>query len=546
LKHGLLWMVLAVAVRLSAMEGFESGLGAWSATGLWHRSVAPGCITPHEGNAVAYFGRDSSCDYNDGQIKDASLTSGPITLTSSANAYISFWLLYEVESLGPSCFDQLRLEWSPDGSNWYLLQILSPNADPVGGGPGVGMDSGSGLGGPPLWQFVDVDLSAFAPGTLYLRYRFISSAQLAGDPACLSTDAEMDNFLGIAIDEIRIAEADPLLSLSKSVSPPFGAPGTELTYTLVAKNRAAAAADLSLWDSLPAGLNFVAADAGGALNGSVVNWGPSTVPAGAALTLNLRVQADPSLSLPADIRNTGEGISTGGGGVTQRSSETLFKVRANGLQLSHSAAPSSIVSGDRATYNLLVENYTALTQTGLSLQMSLPGGLAYNGAYPALSALYRWDLAPLPPGQIRSFSLWGRGFGEDGSVLTARGTLSQGGVLAQKDASVTVTKPVEPSVTVKGVYPNPAPSDKPGLPQSAFVYYELNVDMPLQLDIFTIAGEKVRSIPAPGARGRSQVEWDLRNDYGNFVASGIYVFRLWSQLLVIPTPEATGFIAVAR
>jgi hypothetical protein len=270
------------------------------------------------------------------------------------------------------------------------------------------------------------------------------------------------------------------------------------------------------------------------------------VPAGASLTLNLRVQADPGLSVPADIRNTAEGFSTGGAGVTQRSSETLFKVRADGLKLSHSAAPSSIVTGDRATYDLLVENYTAVTQTGLSLQLSLPSGLVYNGAYPALSAYYRWDLSPLPPGQARSFSLWGRGFGEDGTVLTARGTLSQGGVLAQKDASVTVTKPVEPSVTLKGVYPNPAPSDKPGLPQSAFVYYELNVDMPLQLDIFTIAGEKVRSLPAPGERGRSQVEWDLNNDYGNPVASGVYVFRLWSDLLVIPTPEVTGFIAVAR
>jgi hypothetical protein len=187
-----------------------------------------------------------------------------------------------------------------------------------------------------------------------------------------------------------------------------------------------------------------------------------------------------------------------------------------------------------------------VTQTGLSLQLALPGGLVYNGAYPLLAGPQRWDLPPLAPGQARSFSLWGRGFGEDGAVLTVRGTHSQGGVVDQKNASVTVMKPIEPAVKLLAVYPNPAPSDKPGLPQAAFVYYELNVDMPLQLDIYTIAGEKVRTLSAPGARGRSQVAWDLRNDYGFPVATGVYAFRLWSNLLVIPTPEANGFIAVER
>jgi hypothetical protein len=267
---------------------------------------------------------------------------------------------------------------------------------------------------------------------------------------------------------------------------------------------------------------------------------------GASWTLQLRVQANAGLLPPVDLRNSAEALSTAPGG-SQQSSETLFKVRPSGLRLTHSAAPSTIVTGDRATYSLLVENYTAVTQSALSLQLSLPSGLVYNGAYPALSGPQRWDLQPLGPGQARSFSLWGRGFGEDGTVLTVQGHLLQSSAqVDQKNAAVTVVKPIEPAVTLLGVYPNPAPSDAPGLPQSAFVYYETNVDMPLQLDIFTIAGEKVRSLGASGARGRSQVEWDLNNAYGAPVASGVYAFRLWSDLLVIPTPEAFGFIAVAR
>jgi uncharacterized repeat protein (TIGR01451 family) len=534
-------LLLLLAARLGAVEGFESNLGAWTAAGLWHRAGAPGCVTPHAGVGVAYYGRDGICNYDTHSIKDDSLTSGPVTLSSAATAFVSFWLLYQVESLDPSCYDQLRLEKSFDGVNWSLLQKLTPAGDPPGGGPGVGMASGSGLAGTPLWQFVKVDLSAFAPGTLYLRFRFVSGASLAGDPLCGPADSDLDNFLGIALDDLRFGETGPALTLNKSVSPAFGIPGSELTYTLVARNDDPASQALSLWDSLPNGLSFVAADNGGMLNGGRVDWGPSTVAPGANWTVQVRVQAaGPS---PADLVNAGEAGSTAPGG-SQQSSQVLFKVRDAGIHLQHSATPSSIVAGDQATYNLTVENDTALTQTALSLTMTLPSGLVYNGAWPAFSGSFRWDFS-LMPGEIRSFSLWGRGFGEDGTVLTAQGRLTQSSTpLDQKSASVTVVKPIEPAVWIKAVYPNPAPSDKAGLPQSAFVYYETNTDMPLQLDIFNVAGEKVRSLPATGTRGRAQVEWDLKNDWGAPVASGVYVFRLWSDLLVIPTPEAFGYIAV--
>jgi hypothetical protein len=66
------------------------------------------------------------------------------------------------------------------------------------------------------------------------------------------------------------------------------------------------------------------------------------------------------------------------------------------------------------------------------------------------------------------------------------------------------------------------------------------------LDIYTIAGEKVRSLRGPAFSGKQQIEWDLKNEWGAPVASGLYAFRLWSSLPVLPTPEAFGFIAVLR
>lgn len=545
-RRAALGCLLALAPALGAYEGFEAGLGNWSAAGLWHRVSAPACVTPFEGDACVYLGRDAECDYNTGAVKDASLSSGPVVLNDPATAFVSFWMLYQVESFQPSCYDHLRLERSNDGVAWALLSTLSPGVDPPGGGPGVGFASGGGLAGPPLWQFVRVDLGAFVPGTLYLRFRFVSSASQAGNVLCGPADADMDNFLGVALDQIHFGQAGPRLSLSKSVAPAFGAAGSLLTYSLVVRNDDAAAQSLAVWDTLPAGLNYMDSAPLGAFSAGRVDWTLPAVPAGASVTLQLRVQADPGLAAPQDILNSADAESAAPGGV-QRSPAALYRLRDPGLRLSHSASPAVITSGDRATYNLLVENYTAVTQSALSLGLQLPVGLIQNGNWPGFSAASRWDLPDLGPGQARSFSLWGRGFGEDGAVLTVNGRLTQGaGLLQERTASVTVKKPIEPSVTLKGVYPNPAPSDKPGLPQSAFVYFETNIAMPMTLDIFTLAGEKVRSLSGPETKGVHQIEWDLKNEWGQPVASAVYAFRLWSKMRVIPTPEAYGYIAVLR
>lgn len=539
------WLgLLLCAAGLRAVEGFESGLGDWTPSGLWHRSSG-GCLTAHEGSYYVYLGREGACNYADGRVKDDTLRSGPQTLTVPARAYISFWLLYEVESVNPSCFDQLRLERSYDGNTWALLKSFAPGADPGGGGPALGWASGSGLGGTPLWTFQRVDLSAFLGLTLYLRFRFISGASQAGSTTCWPADADLDGYRGVAIDEIRFNEDPPVLELNKSVAPAFASPGATFTYSVVARNVDAAPATLTVWDSLPAGSIFVDADNGGVLDAGRVLWNLGGVPAGGAVTLTVRVRSDSAAPVPQDWLNSAEASSSAGPG-SVRSAPVPALLRAPGLSLAHSVSPTTIISGDRATWNLVVSNYDSVTHSALSLALSLPVGLVYDGAYPSLSASYRWDFS-LAPGQVRAFSLWGRGFGEDGAVLTMGGSLREAAVpVASRNASVTVKKPIEPIVRLLAVYPNPAPSDRPGLPQSAFVYYETNLAMPMLLDIYTIAGEKVRSLRGPAFSGKQQIEWDLKNEWGAPVASGLYAFRLWSSLPVLPTPEAFGFIAVLR
>jgi uncharacterized repeat protein (TIGR01451 family) len=537
---------LALAGALPANEGFETGLGQWAPSGLWHRISSPDCVTPHAGAACVYFGRSGACDYNDHVIKDASLTSGPVNLTDPARAFVSFWLLYQVESEDPSCFDQLRLEVSNDGASWQLLQKLGPNSDPAGGSATTGMASGSGLGGSPLWLFKRVDLSAYLGLTVYLRFRFVSSGQQAGDSLCQSTDADLDGFLGYALDDINFYDSPEPVGLVKSVSPPFGAPGTTLTYSLVASNRDTAAQPLSVWDTLPAGTAFVSANPAATQGGSQVSWALPSVAAGANITLSLVVQALPSASAPQDLLNTASATSPAPGPEAD-SAPALFKLRANGFSLRKTVKPTVATNADQVTYSIVLENFSPLTQTSLALQDDLPDGFLVQGADPAIGGNAQWPLTPMGPGDVRSFSLWGPAYGSEGQVLVNTAELLQAGAsILRASASLSMHKPIEPQVFARGVYPNPAPGKDGAFGYGVHIAFENNQTMPLFLDIFTIAGEKVRSLPVDGTRGVHDAFWDLKNDWGYGVASAVYVYRVWSSTAVHPTPQVFGYIAVLR
>lgn len=543
----LLVALLCASRTLSALQGFESGLGAWSTAGLWQRISAPGCVTPHAGSACLYFGRGGVCNYDDHAVKDASVTSGAVTLTDPTRAFISFWMLYQVESDKPSCYDELRLELSYDGSNWALLQKLSTGTDPAGAAPNVGYASGSGLAGQPQWLFRKVDLSAYLGLSIYLRFRYVSSGTQAGESLCGTPDSAYDAFLGYALDDINFYDDPEPVSLAKSVSPPFGGPGSAFTYTLVATNRDTVPRDLDLWDTLPATAAFVSAVPGpSAQSGQAVAWTFSGVGAGAAVTVNLAVQTAPSEAVPQDLFNTAWAQSNAPG-LSATSQAVLYKLRTPGLQLHKSVDRAVTTNGDEITYTLVAENYNPVTETSLVLQELPPVGFLMRGSGPNLGSSGQWAIGSMAPGEVRAFSLWGPIFGNDGQTLVNNAQLQRAGaVVAYDSASIKVIKPIEPQVWLRGIYPNPAPGGSAAFGEDLHIGYELNQTMPMTIDIFTLAGEKVRSLPVDGTRGTHDAVWDLKNAWGAGVASGIYVVRVWGDAKVRPLPEAVGYAAVLR
>jgi uncharacterized repeat protein (TIGR01451 family) len=516
---------------------------------LWHPidGSSLSCVGFRSPTHCYYFGIDSQCNYDNGLIKDGTMTSPVITLTGAGDTNLSFWTKWQVESMDPACYDQLWVERA-SGTSWVKFAAIGPTSDPPSSAPSVGMASITGLGGQPQWEFVQLDLSAFAPGPIQLRFRFLSGACLAagcGGSACGPPDADFDNFLGWAIDDISFGCPPGELTLQKSASPSFASRGQNITYTLSAKNWDPGTQNLSVWDILPAGADFVSASPAYSLSSGVVSWSLPGLSSGASQAMTLVVQVDPATPYPTDWMNTAEGSSSAGG-APFISQVAPVKIRLPGLQLTKSASPSTATSGDQVTFTITVSNFNSSTISEVDLNETLPTGFVQLGAYQPFTAFNTWKVMNLLPGETRVFSLWGFANGFNGQVITNKveafiGGISQG----VATASVLLQRPDVPQLTLRAVYPNPAPSGKAGLPQDVFIWFETNQAMDMNMQVYNVAGEKVRAMSFRANRGTNQADWDLKNDYGANVASGIYLARLWSSS-DLGTVEIWAHIAVLR
>ena len=102
-------------------EGFETGLAQWTATGMWHAVAAGGaCLgfaSPFpEGTHAVWYGRVSTCDYDDGLANSGRLQSNTwITLPANA-ASVSLYFKSSQET--EAC-------WHGEDVHSYVLEFQS-------------------------------------------------------------------------------------------------------------------------------------------------------------------------------------------------------------------------------------------------------------------------------------------------------------------------------------------------------------------------------------------------------------------------------------
>ena len=73
-------------------------------------------------------------------------------------------------------------------------------------------------------------------------------------------------------------------------------------------------------------------------------------------------------------------------------------------------------------------------------------------------------------------------------------------------------------------HPNPFPS---GADAGTHIMFQLPVSAAVTVDVFTVGGRRIRSLgEMPCAAGANEIYWDGRDEQGDELANGVYLFRI--------------------
>jgi uncharacterized repeat protein (TIGR01451 family) len=231
---------------------------------------------------------------------------------------------------------------------------------------------------------------------------------------------------------VRVNKTGPATSL----------PGGLVDYTITYDNNGnAAAAGVSIVDTLPAGATFVSASpAPTSQSGSTLTWAIGTLNAGQSGSITLRVQFSASLPRGAVLTN-GVAISTTtpGDNPGDNTSTTSTTVIAPNVRVSKTG-PARVTAGDQFTYTVTYDNNGNAPAAGVTVVDTLPAGVTFVSASPAPTSqsgsTLTWAIGTVNAGASGSISV----------VVQANATLANGATLTN-------------GVTISTTTPGDTPSD---------------------------------------------------------------------------------------
>ncbi|MEM7582074.1 MAG: hypothetical protein AAF560_01725 [Acidobacteriota bacterium] len=158
-------------------EDFESGLGSWTTSGLWHRVTNSSCASPGYSSptSAVYYGQDASCDYDTGSTTQGNLISPAIT-GIDATSTLSFDYFRRVESETDFNADRTIVSVRPVGGSWTTVW----SRDSTNPSENAWTSSGA------------ISLAVFAGSSIEIRFRFDSEDDIAND------------FTGWMIDDVKV------------------------------------------------------------------------------------------------------------------------------------------------------------------------------------------------------------------------------------------------------------------------------------------------------------------------------------------------------
>ncbi|MCX5852546.1 MAG: hypothetical protein NT072_10925 [Deltaproteobacteria bacterium] len=207
--------------------------------------------------------------------------------------------------------------------------------------------------------------------------------------------------------ETTVSAEKPALTVTKS-SDTAGSvdPGQTLTYTIECTNSGnVPLSNVTVRDSLPAGVTFVSADSGGTFSGGKVTWIVASIAVGGKKVLRLTVLVDSTLSEGTEIENTAVATSSAAG--EEKGSVTNTVAAKPSLTILKTAdTTGTVYVGNNVTFTVKVTNSGNSTLTGVVVSDTLPANTSFvsaDGGGTFLGGAVRWNIAIITAGESINF-----------------------------------------------------------------------------------------------------------------------------------------------
>ena len=169
------------------------------------------------------------------------------------------------------------------------------------------------------------------------------------------------------------------LSVTKSDSPDPVLVGSLLTYTLTVVNKGPSeTTEITLEDTLPAGVSFLSASAGCGEAEDTVTCAIGTLASGDSVTVSIAVRPGTLGTITNTVEVTGNDGDPSTGDNT--ATETTRVNPSADLSLTKSDSPDPVLLGSALTYTLAVNNDGPSEATGVTLTDTLPAGVSFVSA----------------------------------------------------------------------------------------------------------------------------------------------------------------------
>ncbi|MFD2036718.1 hypothetical protein ACFSKL_18075, partial [Belliella marina] len=181
---------------------------------------------------------------------------------------------------------------------------------------------------------------------------------------------------------VVVENCEAFLDITKTASSPTVLAGNNITYSITVSNSGLMyAEDFVVTDEIPVGTGFVSGSDGAVFENGVVTWELDVLESGSQIVLELVLSTSADLASGTIISNTAIAFSSNNdGGPVESDPEDVDVETSADLDITKTAASSTVLAGENITYNITVNNAGPSNALDVTVSDVLPAGTGFVSA----------------------------------------------------------------------------------------------------------------------------------------------------------------------